>query len=661
MSDSVGRNIVHAFNSMNASHFALFRPALDVPSVSRLRAEREMHRRNLHLYARQYEEEKGLSAARAAVPRNSEICRIIYSLNLSGFSVEKRGEVSSYVAKFGAFAVSVAWAFARNARQLGVDNSLALLKAAYKSAFINPFGDYYEFSLFCSDDELAEVSDKIAGECLRSSSLKSENIDDWLANVLHYFYAVSGFDFMPRVGVYLDRYGAEGLLKRLTDSRFVTRFIRTVRDQRLNEVCRLLGILNRTTPYISDFHIQLFDGRKRRVSRFLKSSGVFDRFGELICSLEDAHNASVSNPVNRVAELCVRGKAVCELSEDMGLQGYFIVLTCPSRFHPTTSYKVAGKVYSKQNPEWLRAGCPTVRQSHDWLNKVWQTIRRKLDKAGIQVPGLRTVEPHADGTAHWNFLLYCNPHEADTVTGIFRDEALSDSPDEPGAERHRIRTERIDPEKGDGFRYIVKYITKMAGYSDASGIASLDDKYSSRSFSDAVSRAACWQKTTRLRLFQFFGVPSVTAYRQMRRFRSEFSPADVHLRQFTAEQTEELEAVRLACDAGDFRTYILLNGGFFCSERVLRPFYAVPRENNGQIRLNCYDEPCVPVIFGFVFESVPVITRVSGCEIRRMTRMGYQQCIGSGGGATRQTRASGAGLSWRSGAPWTCDNNCPDD
>ncbi|MGK3466664.1 hypothetical protein ACSLOT_27535, partial [Escherichia coli] len=42
---------------------------------------------------------------------------------------------------------------------------------------------------------------------------------------------------------------------------------------------------------------------------------------------------------------------------------------------------------------------------------------------------------------------------------IFREEAMRDEPDEKGAKEHRIRIEAIDPEKGDGFRYIVKYIT----------------------------------------------------------------------------------------------------------------------------------------------------------------------------------------------------------
>ncbi|EPR1325396.1 replication endonuclease, partial [Escherichia coli] len=176
--------------------------------------------------------------------------------------------------------------------------------------------------LFCTDSELADVADNIVHDCLCSSSVVSEDEETWLVNVLHYFYAVSGFDFLPCLKTYIKRYGTSGLLKRMTSLKFVTRFLRVVRDQRVNEVCRLLGILNRTTPYISDWHLALFESRKDKVTRWLKSNGVFDFAGELLCTLEEARDSTVSNPVNRVAELCVRGKAVCELAEDFGLQGF---------------------------------------------------------------------------------------------------------------------------------------------------------------------------------------------------------------------------------------------------------------------------------------------------------------------------------------------------
>nr|WP_274614100.1 replication endonuclease [Escherichia coli] len=101
--------------------------------------------------------------------------------------------------------------------------------------------------------------------------------------------------------------------------------------------------------------------------------------------------------------------------------------------------------------KWWEAGCPTVKDSHAWLNTVWRRVCRRLDKAGIQIPGLRTVEPHADGTTHWNFLIYCNPHESATVLAIFREEAMRDEPDEKGAKSIVSVLRPLTPKKATAF------------------------------------------------------------------------------------------------------------------------------------------------------------------------------------------------------------------
>ncbi|HFE7524830.1 TPA: hypothetical protein ACGAD2_005575, partial [Salmonella enterica subsp. enterica serovar Newport] len=91
------------------------------------------------------------------------------------------------------------------------------------------------------------------------------------------------------------------------------------------------------------------------------------------------------------------------------------------------------------------------------------------------------------------------------------------------------------------------------------------------------------------------------------------------LRQFTPEQVEQLEALRLACDAGDFKTYIMLNGGFFNSERFVRPHYFQPQTVSGN-RLNCYGEECNPVVYGISFNGKVILTKYFSCEVRKMTK-----------------------------------------
>lgn len=656
--------ILTTFNELTRIDSALSRPRLTSPERRQLQERRAETLDCLASLSSEYQAVHGVELAQLALPRDHAIDKAIYSIQHKDFTLAERGRVSAEISHFGTFSLTVAYAFCRLVNQVGLSNALSAFDAAYRFAFLNEHGDRYAFSLFCSDEQLIDFVEVVCRHCV---SLGSHCDDDaqYVVEIMRYFYLISGFDFEPVLDKYIASYGVSGLIKRLVSSSYVTRFLRFVRDKRVNEVCRMLGILNRTTPYVSDWHMSLLEDRKRKVTSFLKSNGIFDPFDELICTLEDAFNSSVSNPKNRVAELAVRGKAVCELAEDMGLKGYFIVLTTPSRFHAMTSFKSAGKSFSRPNPKWWDAGCPSIDASQKWLNGVWASIRRRLDKLDIKLPGIRTVEPHVDGTVHWNFLIYCNECDAHDVLNVFREEALRDTPDEAGASKHRIRIEHIDSSKGDGFRYIIKYITKMAGYADAKGVKYSLDANSNCSLSDAISRVSAWQKTERIRLFQFFGVPSVTAYRQLRRFRSAFNEHDIFLKKCTPEQISKLEAFRSACDSSDFRTYILLNGGFFGS-RILLPFYSTQMNPDGSIKLNRYGEISAPIIFGFKFESLPFITRIFGCEIKKMDllyradifRAPARSSCEDGGTKALSVRAGGY-IPFARSAPWTCDNNYP--
>lgn len=652
--------ILDRFNEISRLDASLATPHLSALVRDELEEQRAAVSQSFVELCAEYRGLHGELNSQLALPRNHCIDKLIYSIQHKDFTLWDRGRVSAQISHFGTFSYYVANAFCRLVRQVGLSNALSALDTAYHFSFVNMEGEFYKFSLFCKDEELVDVADSVCRSANIIARRAGDDKQEQLVAVLHYFYLISGFDFELVIQDYMSRYSIDGLLQRFLSKQYVIRFLRVVRDQRVQEVCRLLSILNRSRPYISDWHLSLLDERKIKVDKFMKSNGIFDFSGEMVCTLEQAFNSSVSNPKNRVAELCVRGKAVCEIAEDMGMQGYFIVLTTPSRFHPTTSYKSAGKSFSRPNKKWWSANCPSIKDSHDWLNKVWKAIRRRLQEEDIQIPGLRTVEPHADGTVHWNFLIYCNESDAKKILKIFIKEALRDSPEEAGALKHRIRIEPIDSSKGSGFRYIIKYITKMAGYSDSKGIVTSLDSYSDCTFSDAISRASAWQKASGIRLFQFFGVPSVTAYRQLRTFRAPFLDNDIYTKKCTPEQADLLEKFRSACDDGDFKTYILLNGGFFCSERLVRPFYFQKMEPNGSPKLNFYGEVSKPVIFGFQFCKIPFVTKLFGCEIRRISTDAVLTHYSRGPSRSEGLGYRGAvsSVSARS-APWTSDNNCP--
>ncbi|HGG6664794.1 TPA: replication endonuclease, partial [Salmonella enterica subsp. diarizonae serovar 61:i:z] len=383
---------------------------------------------------------------------------------------------------------------------------------------------------------------------------------------------------------------------------------------------RIMGMLSDNKPYTTDWLMGLYSQRDRKTKMFLEAMGIFDINGDLICTLDEAYKSSVSHKPNRIAELLVRAKGLCEAAKELGCEGWFIVLTTPSRFHSVTTVNNKGKnKITVPNHKWENGGFESIKAGHKWLNDVFERVRKRLDKMNLTPPGLRTVEPHKDGTVHWNFLFYCYPGEGQKIIKVFREEALKDSPDEAGAKKRRIKIEKVDYRKGNGFSYVMKYIVKMSGCQNVKGTAGLDDRLSNIDFNDAVSRVSVWARSSGIRLYQFFGLPSVTAYRQLRTFRTELHPGDVMMRQFTHEQVEQLEAIRFACDAGDFKTYIMLNGGFFNSERFVLPHYFRPQTVSGN-RLNCYGEECNSVVCGISFNGKVILTKYFSCEVRKMTK-----------------------------------------
>lgn len=561
---------------------------------------------------------------------DSRVHQIIFGFapdNLE-FSVEWRMYIAHLVSSFGSFSFSVAHAVCHLVNGLGVEKAVTRLETAYGLAFVSSEGKGKGINLFCTDEDLQLIAVDFAQQIDNSplfSWFEQANASDmalFLDMFVHHIGERVEFEFNFPASSVLARvktHGHLGVIQRFVNPNFVRRFLDRHRLSRILEVSRVLMMLTPNRPYACEWLLSHYHRKDVKTERFLQSMGIFDADENLVCSLKEAFDSSVSNRKNRVVELIVRAKGVCTLADSMGLVGYFVVLTCPSRFHSvsTRENSKTGKKWHVENPQWLDAGRPTVCDSHQWLSETFTRIRKRLDKLNIRLPGLRTVEPHADGCVHWNVLFYAQPQEIDTVLSVYREEALRDCPDENGAQKRRIKIKLIDKEKGDGFSYVIKYITKMAGFDGAKGIENLTDNASSATFSNAVNRVSVWSRISGLRLFQFFGCPSVTVYRQLRQFRHAFRQGDIALTHFTEEEHHALESLRCACDEGNFLRYIELNGGFF-NAPVVRPYY-VTLVINGDYKRNAYDEICNKSVYGFYFHQHLIITRFNTCEVRKMT------------------------------------------
>ena len=95
---------------------------------------------------------------------------------------------------------------------------------------------------------------------------------------------------------------------------------------------------------------------------------------------------------------------------------------------------------------------------------------------------------------------------------MVRAYALCESPNEPGAQEHRFKVERIDPNKGSAVGYVAKYVSKSI---DGEGVGL--DLETGAAGTTAASRIVAWARLWGVRQFQFFGVPAITPTRELYR------------------------------------------------------------------------------------------------------------------------------------------------
>ncbi|MGY6436390.1 replication endonuclease [Vibrio parahaemolyticus] len=247
---------------------------------------------------------------------------------------------------------------------------------------------------------------------------------------------------------------------------------------------------------------------------YIKQCQLLDEETGEEADLWDMVKKSVANPAIRRHELMVRCRGCEDIGNELGLQGLFLTLTTPAKYH--NSYKKGGFI-----GHWNGA---SPRDAQTYLNNVWQRIRAKLGRKDIRWFGVRVAEPHHDGTPHWHLLIWVKPEDKELVTEIFVDYATKEDKhelfDKQGKFDHSARCDvgEIDPELGTATGYIAKYISK-----NIDGFA-MDDEVSDetgKSVKDMAKNVSAWKSRWNIRQFQFFGGAPVTTYRELRRFANQ--------------------------------------------------------------------------------------------------------------------------------------------
>ncbi|WED23494.1 replication endonuclease [Vibrio sp. JC009] len=313
---------------------------------------------------------------------------------------------------------------------------------------------------------------------------------------------------------------------KIRDEKWWLRRLKKVRKIMREHLAIAMGqVSSKASPYCSWDCVREHKAQQKENWEAILNMVLWDELTDEEFELKDMVLKSQANPAIRRHELMVRTRGCEDIANAMGLQGLFLTLTAPSKYHNT--YKRGGFI-----PHWNGASPADTQR---YLNHVWQLIRTKLSNEDLRWFGVRVAEPHHDGTPHWHLLIWVKPEEVDQVRDIFISYATTEDRAElhPEYEKEKKKPFRkcqyvgpmdyrprcdvgfIDPKKGTATGYIAKYISKnIDGYA-------MDDEVSDETgkpVKDMAKHVSAWKSRWNLRQFQFFGGAPVTTYRELRRY-----------------------------------------------------------------------------------------------------------------------------------------------
>jgi hypothetical protein len=361
--------------------------------------------------------------------------------------------------------------------------------------------------LNASDSDIFQVAEKIANLCrLRRQRASARELVGAvsLADV-----RVHMDDFCKRSGIEplsKSKFADASAIARMTDTLWWRKKLRKVHCQALERAAIHLGLVNKSQQiYCSDEAVKRRLQQNRRNIETLNNTIATNENGDEF-TLAELVAKSTSNKQIKRAELMTRISGFERISIENGHAGIFLTITCPSRFHKWRTVS-GGKVI--QNPRFDSSSDPLI--ANQYLGKVWVLIRSALSKLGIKPYGFRVAEPQHDGTPHWHLLVFMPAGQMKPFEEVVRHYALAESPEEPGANKHRVDFKHMDSTKGTAAGYIAKYIAK-----NIDGNRIEKDLYGNDA-ATAAARVDTWASVWGIRQFQQVGGAPVTPWREARR------------------------------------------------------------------------------------------------------------------------------------------------
>lgn len=503
-----------------------------------------------------------------------------------------------------------ALANAMRAEYLFLANTQSHVKANLRFLELDAYLNIDTLHLLCSHEELTEFADSRATLCAPIA----EHHDDLSECFKELAELVKSYN-LDAPEVEADGSNLEACINRLCCPKWWRRQLRKLQADRVEAVARELRQVNaKISPYCSTFSHAKKRQQKQANREYLESRTAVNELGQEF-TLAELSTLSVSNPSIRRLELITRCKGFEAIAKAQDHEGVFITLTAPSRFHRMIKITKGDKVI-KIVPNKAFTGL-TPRDAQEYLSSVWARIQAKLSRAKIKPYGFRIAEPHHDGTPHWHFLLFATATNIETITSIFQEYALKDSPDEKGAKEHRVKIELIkkgiNEKTGQEYSatgYLIKYICKnIDGYGVDNKQAKGTADWANKNAFEVAEKIEAWSRTHRIRQFQQIGGASVTVWRELRRL---------------SEQEGVVEQIRQAADAGDWAAFVQAMGGATVArkDQALRPAYAVAErldKNTGElipVLQTQYGDEAKERVIGVLIAGVVVLSRTHYWEIK---------------------------------------------
>ncbi|MGE8050004.1 replication endonuclease [Pseudomonas monteilii] len=295
----------------------------------------------------------------------------------------------------------------------------------------------------------------------------------------------------------------EGSLKRACDYRSLKKqLIKLANEERINSeaVSRRVGGCTGIN-YCSDQTLK-FRERQREISQETLEKIFVRKVGtDQVTTLAQISSGQEKRRFNQLFHI---SKNLQSMADDLGFQGYFVTFTAPGNYHPNPSNGRCS--YDQQR----------LRGAHEYIQERWRLIRARLSKLKLPLSiesffGMRFVEVHKDGCAHWHLLIFTTPERF----AIFQNLA-----DEFFPASRQWDYKAVDRERGEATSYLFKYLAKAVDSSkfhdarlekNAGDVERLENDQSSLAHTDRVNAAL---RSQRIRQYQCFGMSnSITKYR----------------------------------------------------------------------------------------------------------------------------------------------------